>query len=146
MAKIYPKLAPIYKRINKYINNIGIWYNKAIIGVEKASTGGLILTRLKMDLDYRNIAKSKEYDAFGRAKKKIGITTSAKSKPIMIGKMQQWFDNGDIVIRSIQTLAEMKTYQFDGTSTNAVTGLHDDTVMACAIGINLIENGIQYLW
>lgn len=128
------------------VNEIGLWYNKALIVVEKASTGGVILDRLKNTFQYRNIYKSKDYDKTGRMRKKIGWITSSKTKPLLINDFVEWFDNDDVFIRSIYTLSEMKTYMFDGSSSNAETGRHDDTIIACALAIQGIKQGFHYLW
>lgn len=133
-------------KIAEILNALGLWFNKAIIGVEKASTGGQILDKLKNEYKYRALYKHKDYDAKGNAKKKLGYCTNSKTKPIMIADMQEWFNEGLLVIKSPVTLSEMKTYMFDGNSTNAVSGLWDDSVMSTAIIIQMIKSGVRYIW
>lgn len=133
-------------KIAEILNALGLWFNKATIGVEKASTGGQILDKLKNEYKYRALYKHKDYDAKGNAKKKLGYCTNSKTKPIMISDLQEWFNERLILIKSPVTLSEMKTYMFDGSSTNAVRGLHDDSVMSTSIIIQMIKSGIRYLW
>ena len=127
-------------------NSIGLWYNRALLVVEKASTGGVILDRLRNTFGYRNIFKHKDYDHKGKMVKKIGWITSAKTKPILINDLVEWFENNDIFVRSTATLSEMKTYMFDGSSTNAERGKHDDTIIACALAVQGIKQGFHYMW
>ena len=127
-------------------NAMGLWYNRALLVVEKASTGGVILDRLRNTFHYFNIYKSKDYDKFGKMKKKIGWVTSSKSKPILINDLVEWFENDDIFVRSTATLSEMKTYMFDGSSTNAESGRHDDCVISLALAVQGIKSGVNYLW
>ena len=127
-------------------NSIGLWYNRALLVVEKASTGGVILDRLRNTYHYKNLFKHKDYDHKGKMVKKIGWITSAKTKPILINDLVEWFENNDIFVRSTATLSEMKTYMFDGSSANAERGKHDDTIIACALAVQGIKQGFHYLW
>lgn len=127
-------------------NEVGLWYNRALLVVEKASTGGVILDRLRNMYHYKNLYKHKDYDQKGKMVKKIGWKTTPKTKPLLINDFAEWFYNDDIFIRSIDTLNEMKTYVYDGSSTNAESGKHDDTVIASALAIQGIKSGINYLW
>lgn len=127
-------------------NEIGLWYNRALLIVEKASTGGVILDRLRNMYHYKNLYKHKDYDQKGKMVKKIGWKTTLKTKPLLINDFAEWFHNNDIFIRSADTLNEMKTYVYDGSSTNAESGKHDDTVIASALAVQGIKSGINYLW
>ena len=114
--------------------------------VEKASTGGVILDRLRNTFHYKNLYKHKDYDNKGKIVKKIGWVTSSKTKPILINDLVEWFENNDIFVRSTATLSEMKTYMFDGSSTNAERGKHDDTIISLALAVQGIKSGVNYLW
>ena len=127
-------------------NSIGLWYNRALLVVEKASTGGVILDRLRNTFHYKNLYKHKDYDHKGKMVKKIGWITSAKTKPILINDLVEWFENNDIFVRSTATLSEMKSYIYDGSSTNAESGKHDDTIIATACALQGIKSGVNYLW
>ena len=127
-------------------NQIGLWYNRALIVVEKASTGGVILDRLRNSYHYKNLYKHKDYDQKGKMVKKIGWKTSSKTKPLLINDLAEWFHNDEMFIRSTATLSEMRTYIYDGSSTNAEIGKHDDCVIASALAVQGIKSGINYLW
>lgn len=127
-------------------NSIGLWYNRALLIVEKASTGGVILDRLRNTYHYKNLFKHKDYDHKGKMVKKIGWITSAKTKPILINDLVEWFENNDIFVRSTATLSEMKTYMFDGSSANAERGKHDDTIISLALAVQGIKQGFHYMW
>ena len=128
------------------VNAIGLYYNRALIVVEKASTGGVILDRLRNTFHYKNLYKHRDYDERGKVVKRIGWKTTNKSKPILINDLVEWFDNDDIFIRSQSTFNEMKVYLYDGTSTNARQGSHDDTIISLALAVQGIKSGINYLW
>lgn len=128
------------------VDKIGRWYNGALLIVEKASTGGVILDRLRNTYRYRNIYKSKDFDQRGKIRPLIGWKTTAKTKPILINDLVEWFENDDIYIRSQATFSEMKTYVYDGTSANAELGKHDDTVISLALAVQGIKSGKYYKW
>lgn len=126
-------------------NEIGRYYNNALIVVEKASGGHIILDRLRNTYKYMNLYKSKQYDEKGRKVKKIGWTTSQKTKPILINDFVEFFVNGDVNIRSMSLLSEMKTYVFSNGSANAERGLHDDCVISMALSIQGLKSGVNYI-
>lgn len=140
------KVAP--HEVAKVVNELGLWYNRALIVVEKASGGHVILDRLVHNFKYKNLYKYKDYDAKGRVVKKVGFNTTSKSKPLLINNFVELFDNNDIYIKSIDLLNEMKTYVYtDGVKMgNGNGGKHDDTVIAFALAIEGMNNGIKYRW
>lgn len=93
------------------VNDIGIYFNKALLVVEKASAGHTIVDKLKNDYHYSNMYKYKEYDARGLAKKKVGFVTNPKTKPLMINDFVELFELKQIVINSKDLLSEMKMFQ-----------------------------------
>ena len=56
--------------------------------------------------------KYKEYDARGRAKKKVGFVTNSKTKPLMINDFVELFETNQICINSKDLLSEMKLFAF----------------------------------
>lgn len=132
--------------IAEILYNLGIYYNNANIIVENASTGGIILDRLRNVNKYVNLYKYKDFDARGKVVKKLGWKTTPKSKPILINDFLEWYQNNDICIKSLATLNEMKTYMFDGSSTNAISGQHDDCVISTALVVQAIKTHKNYIW
>lgn len=131
--------------VAKICNELGLWYNRALLVVEKASGGHVVLERLSHEYRYKNLYKHKDYDARGKMIKKIGWNTTSKTKSILINDFVEWFDNDDILIRSTNLLSEMKTYQFSDGKMNASNGKHDDTVIATGLSIQGIKSGVNYL-
>ena len=124
---------------------MALYYNRALMVIEKASGGHLILEKMVHEYHYRNLLKHKDYDQRGRMVKKVGWVTSSKTKGIMINDFVEWFENGDLHLFSRDLLKEMRTYVFDGSSFNAQAGKHDDTVMALAMAIQGIKSGVNYI-
>lgn len=124
---------------------IGMWYNKALLVVEKASGGHSVIERLRYEKHYMNMYKSKCYDEFKRAIWKVGYDTSQKTKSIAVNDMREWFDKGLIDIQSNDLLEEMKTFVAeDNGAFNAISSCHDDLVSACWLSIAGAKSGFWY--
>jgi len=137
------KIAPY--EVAKCAYMLGKIYNNALIVVEKASGGNVVLDKLVHEYTYRNLYKHKEFDQKGKMIKKVGRVTSAKSKPLLIGDFVELFDNNDVYICSLDLLNEMKTYQYeDNGAMNGKTGFHDDTVISICLAYQGIKSNVMY--
>lgn len=127
------------------INDIGRWYNKALLTVEKASGGHSVIERLRYDKQYMNMTKYKTYDEFKRAIWNVGFDTNNKTKSIAVNDAREWFDKGLVDINSNQLLEEMKTFIAEEKgSFNAVVGSHDDLISAMWLCIQGMKQGFWY--
>jgi hypothetical protein len=63
-----------------------------------------------------------------------GFTTSLKTRPLIIAKMEEFIRNNLINIYSIRMYNEMKTFVWTNGKPQAMKSYHDDLIMACAIG------------
>ncbi|WP_262429870.1 phage terminase large subunit family protein [Paratissierella segnis] len=137
------KIAPhLFAEVVYYL---GLYYNYGYLVIEKASAGHTVVSKLRFDYKYRNMHMHKEYDARGRAKKKVGYVTNSTTKPMMINGFREKFEEGQIVINSKTLLEEMKVFKIDGDKMGAIKGRHDDTVMATAMALVGLDRGIWYI-
>ncbi len=127
------------------VNDIGVYFNKALLVIEKASAGHTVVDKLRNDYQYSNMYKYKEYDARGRAKKKVGFVTNSKTKPLMINDFVELFETNQICINSKDLLSEMKLFAFKDGKMEATRGNHDDLVMSMAMALQGIKSGIHYV-
>lgn len=121
---------------------LGKFYNEAYIGVENNNHGLTTLTVLKRE-EYWNLYYSKSFDKIAdKVTQKLGWTTSIRTKPLMIDKLSEFVREFLIGIYSDLIISEMFTYVIeDNGKTNAQSGCFDDTVMACAILLQLLLEG-----
>ena len=130
-----------------FVNELGRYYNKAHLVVEKASGGHSVIEKLKYTHKYVNMAKYKTYDEFNIVKYKTGFDTNQKTKSIAINDFRELFEKGQVQLNSEELLEEMKVYEMnDSGSMGAMSGYHDDLVMATALCIQGIKTNIQYKW
>lgn len=136
------KIAPhVFAQV---VLELGKYYNRGQLIVEKASAGHTVVSKLRHDYRYRNMYMHKEYDARGRAKKKVGYVTNSKTKPLMVNKFREMFEENQIVINSKTLLEEMKVFKIEGDKMGAISGMHDDCVMSTAMAIMGFD-GVWYV-
>lgn len=129
------------------VRAVGEYYNTALLVVEKASAGHTVVDKLYDSSNrYLRLYKYKEYDAKGKVRKKPGFQTSLKSRPIIINRFVEIFETGQVLINSKGLLNEMKAFQLDDNGKQqAVQGAKDDRVMAFAMALEGLVNGVWYI-
>ena len=128
------------------INAIGLYYNRALLCVERASGGLSVIERLRIDYKYLNMMKYKTFDEFNRPKMIIGFDTNSKTKSLVINDFLEIFDTRNMVIKSERTLGEMQVFVAENNKMGAISGSHDDTVMATALAIQAHKQKFHYKW
>lgn len=129
------------------VNQLGHYYNKAYLVVEKASGGHSVIERLKYTFKYKNMAKYKSYDKFNTIMYTVGFDTNTKTKSLVVNDFREMFDKGQLLLHSADTLEEMKVFEVrDNGSMGAMSGYHDDLVMATALAIQGVKSGFYYKW
>ena len=63
-----------------------------------------------------------------------GFTTSSKTRPLIVAKMEEFMRNKLIKINSTRLLSEMKTFIWQSGRPQAMRSYNDDLVMSFAIG------------
>jgi hypothetical protein len=75
----------------------------------------------------------------------IGFNTTAQSKPIAIERLALFLERGWLQISDPQIADELKAFQRNGRKLEAASGKHDDTVMALAFLVSIVEiDRLQY--
>lgn len=123
------------------LEQLGRWYNQALIGVEINNHGLTTVQRLR-DIGYDQLyRKEKGVDErYEEYTSKLGWRTDVKSKPLMIDNLAEAIAKGKITDYDRVFINECMTYVTDERGkTNAQDGCHDDTVMATAIAFQLFE-------
>ncbi|MGU9539180.1 phage terminase large subunit family protein [Clostridium tepidum] len=128
------------------INEIGHYYNYALLCIEKASGGHSVIERLRYDLHYMNMVKYKSYDQFQKLIWNVGFDTNSKTKSIIINDFVEMFEKGQLKINSRRLLQEMKIFEINENGRmGAISGSHDDSVMSMALAIVSIKNPFWYV-
>lgn len=128
VAEFYSNTIPphIFAQV---INEIGYFYNTALIAVENASQGVAILSNLQHDLAYENLY----YDDSKQSAP--GIKQGKTKRALLLQALQQRLLNGTAKINSYRFANELNTFIFNSHTKKpeAQRGKHDDAIMALAI-------------
>lgn len=123
------------------VNQIGRFYNNALVGVEVNNHGLTTVQRLRND-SYPNLymRESSEEHRFQERTSLMGWRTDKKTKKLIIDNLAQAIREGDIIDLDLVFIRECMTYiRDDQGHTNAQEGQFDDTVMAKAIALQLSD-------
>ena len=115
-------------------------YGNCLLVVENNNIGYSVLEKL-IDLEYPNIYYSvkgsnehiDQVAAIGNPSAIAGFTTSMKTRPLIIAKLEEFIRNKLIIINSLRLLNELKTFIWYLGKPQAMKGYNDDLVMALAI-------------
>ena len=129
-------------RLGDIAYDIGIWYQKALIGTEVNNHGLTTLQRLK-DRRYPNLytrERSYEKELWEQPASMLGWKTDLRTKPLMIDYLAQAIREHSLTDHDITFIREAMTYVVDENGrTNAQEGCHDDTVISTAIALQMFQ-------
>ena len=120
---------------------VGKEFGGCMLVIENNTVGWSVVNKL-IDMGYPNIYYSKksthEYVdpllAEGMAAVVPGFTTTQKTRPLVVAKLEEFVRNKLINIKSKRLFNEMKTFVWQNGKPQAMKKHNDDLIMACAIG------------
>lgn len=127
--------------LGQVVYQIGIYYNRALVGVE-INNHGLTTVQSLRNKSYPNLymRETNEENRFQERTAVMGWRTDKKTKPVIINNLGKAIREGDIIDLDVVFLSECQTYVVDDQGfTNAQEGQFDDTVMAKAIALQMAE-------
>jgi hypothetical protein len=115
-------------------------YGNCMVVVENNNIGYSVLTKL-IEMEYPNVYHSvkstheyiEQYEAEYRVGTIPGFTTSMKTRPLIIAKLEEFIRNDLITIMSSRFAAELKTFIWNNGKPEAMKGYNDDLTMSMAI-------------
>lgn len=119
---------------------LGRYYNNAFLCVESNSMGIATLQKLE-SMNYVNMYKqTKIANVSNEEGVRLGFRTTVSTKPVIIGNLKRLITDEAINIPSNIMIQELKDYISTETGkTEASPGTHDDTVMALAMGCEVLR-------
>ena len=121
--------------------NVGSEYGNPMMVIENNNIGFAVLKKL-LDKGYSNLYHSAKgthnyvdpLTAQWQSNVVPGFTTSSKTRPLIVAKMEEFMRNKLIKINSNRLLSEMKTFIWHAGRPQAMRSYNDDLVMSFAIG------------
>lgn len=116
------------------INEIGVFYNNALIVVENMGPGGAVISNLQHSLYYDNLY----YDTNKiNSNTKPGIKVGQTNRPLILESLQNKIINKNLLVNSIRLVTELQTFEYNPVTKKAQAqkGKHDDAIMAISIAL-----------
>jgi hypothetical protein len=124
-------------KLAELIKEIAVMFNGAFVGVEN----NMLSTILFLSKIYENYFITVKVDEKRQTRtKKIGWTTTGKSRDVMIDDFVMHFEEGTLQSLTAKSLKEMQTFVTkDGGKREHATGKHDDMLFADMIAVQMIK-------
>lgn len=130
-------------------------YNDALLIVERENVGWAVLQQI-IDRDYCNIfyssADLKYVETSRQLKNKYysedkkllpGFSTTMATRPLIISKLEAYFREKIITVRSIRLINELKTFIWHHGKAQAAENYNDDLVMAFGLGLWVRDTALR---
>lgn len=123
------------------LNSVGKEYGNALMVVENNNVGFNVLDKL-IALEYPNLYYSTKgshefvdhYTAEYTDSVVPGFSTTSKTRPLIIAKMEEFVRNRIIKINSPRTIREFETFVWNNGKPEAMRGYNDDLILSLSIG------------
>ena len=147
---------PTTKEFGNMLVNVATEWNNALLVIENANVGWAAL-QVAIDREYRNlyytyrndgvtdfdVAMSKGYDLKDKSQMVPGFTTSSRTRPLLISKLDIYFREKECTVRSKRLLDELFVFIWNGSKAEAQQGYNDDLVMAFAIALYVRDTALK---
>jgi hypothetical protein len=132
------------------LNQVGREYGNCMLVVENNNVGYSVLDKL-LEYGYPNLYHSvkstheyiEQHQAEYRNSAVPGFSTTMKTRPLIIAKLEEFIRNKLITVYSSRTINEMKTFIWRNGKPQAMKGYHDDLIMALAIACWVRDTALQ---
>ena len=122
------------------LNSVGKEYGNALLVVENNNVGYNVLDKLQT-LEYPNLYYSTkgshdfvdQYTAEIESGIIAGFSTTSKTRPLIIAKMEEFIRNKIVKINSPRTLRELETFVWNNGKPQAMRSYHDDLILSLSI-------------
>jgi len=143
------------KDFGNMLVSVATEYNDALLIVENNNIGWATIQQI-IDRDYPNLfytSKDLQYvdvqhqvtNKHYREDKKMvaGFSTTSKTRPLIISKLEEFFREESVVVRSNRLIDELLTFVYINNRAEAMTGYNDDLVMSFAIGLWVRDTALR---
>ena len=143
------------KDFGNFLVSLATDYNQALLVVENENIGWAVIQQ-EIDMGYQNLfymSKDLKYvDVENQLHNKYraeernmvaGFSTTSKTRPLIISKMEQYIREKDITIRSTRLIDELFTFIWNGNRAEAMRGYNDDLTMSLAISLWVRDTALR---
>lgn len=136
--------------------NIATEYNDALLVVENANVGWATI-QVAIDRNYKNLYYSPKDQSLSDVSQQLaryvdlkdtsqmvaGFTTSSRTRPLLVSKLDTYMRERAPVIRSIRLIEELFVFVWNGSKAEAQHGYNDDLTMSFCIGLWIRDTALK---
>ncbi len=135
--------------------NVATEYNDALLVIENNNIGWAAIQQA-IDRDYQNLfytSKDLKYvdtkyqmsNKYRIAERNMvpGFTMSMKSRPLVIAKLEEFFREKSVIVKSQRLIDELFVFIYNGIKAEAMVGYNDDLVLSFSIGLWVRETALR---
>jgi hypothetical protein len=143
------------KDFGNFLVELSTQYNDALLVIENANIGWACIQQV-IDRQYKNLfymSKDLKYvDIEHQMRNKYraderqmvaGFSTTSKTRPLIVSKLDEYFREKAVVVRSNRLIDELFTFIFMNGRAEAMKGYNDDLVMAFCIGLWVRDTALR---
>ena len=143
------------KDFGNFLVALATEYNNALLVIENANVGWAAIQQV-IDRNYSNLyymSKDLKYvDVENQLSNKYrsedrgmvaGFSTTSRTRPLIISKLEEYVREKSITIRSIRTVEELFTFIWNNGRAEAMRGYNDDLTMALAISLWVRDTALR---
>jgi hypothetical protein len=131
-------------------------WNNALLVIENANIGWAVI-QIAIDKNYENLYYSykqdgyvdedvhlrKGYDLKDKSKMVPGFSTTSRTRPLIISKIETYFREKSPIVKSKRLIDELYVFIWNGQRAEAQRGYNDDLVMAFGIGLWIRDTALR---
>jgi hypothetical protein len=143
------------KDFGNFLVSLATDYNNALLVVENSNIGWATIQQIidrgygnlfymSTDLKYVDVENQMTNKLYAQERGLVaGFSTTSKTRPLIISKLDDYFREKAVTVRSSRLIDELFTFIWTGQRAEAMRGYNDDLVMAFAIGLWVRDTAIR---
>jgi hypothetical protein len=132
------------------LSSVGKQYGNALLVIENNSVGFAVIEKVR-DLEYPNLYYSikstheyvNEVQAQAISNSVPGFTTTQKTRPLIVAKLEEFIRNKLITLYSTRIANEFKTFIWNSGRPEAMRSYNDDLIMSLAIACWVRDTALE---
>jgi len=138
-----------------FLVSLSTEYNEALLVIENANVGWAVIQQvidrnygnlfyMSKDLKYVDTERQMTNRYYAEERNMVaGFSTTSRTRPLIISKLDMYFKEQSITIRSTRLIEQLMVFIWNGSKAEAMRGYNDDLVMAMSIGLWVRDTALR---
>lgn len=143
------------KDFGNFLVSLATDYNNALLVIENSNIGWATIQQvidrgypklfyMSKDLKYVDVENQITNKHYREEKNMVaGFSTNTKTRPLIISKLDQYFRDKSVTIKSVRTIDELFTFIWKSGKAQAMKGYNDDLTMSLSIALWIRDTALR---